>query len=562
MEALDAKDMKRRVLYTIGAGFFIGLHAAAWAAWWFIYLIVFFALIGYLGFTVVKYAFRKQTYVVWKDSAVKNAAIIFIVFYLAAFIFSVGLASDVSAGSYLGTPKLALSKSSNLDRAVENDSWPNVLTTVAELNKSSFSGAVKQLGKPLFFFGCLIGLLLLIMPRNIREWHWEQWTLFGVGALISIYLLNADGVGRLASLALLGLPIGLILLVDIFRGYDVDVATSLVVLVWFLATVYATYSGVRFILLIIPVYGITFAVTAGRIYEWVTEYGEKEFKKYKYIVHIVVFILIASALSEPVDSGYDTAKGFVPSIDDAWWDTLTKIKHESAPDAIINSWWDFGHWFKFVADRRVSADGTTQGTHVPHWLGKALVTSDERESIGILRMLDCGSDYFGKPEGKLGAYWKATQHTGEYIFAHDLVLEVVNRDKAEAREYLLANGFTEEKADDMLVSTHCEAPENYFITSGDMVGKSGGLVTLWTLGFQKSILSKYIYDSNHKLKRLLSLRNWDILTKRHKICSLKQRASLMRDKSITLRLLGLDTLLLHGVADVELVRMVRRLSVG
>ena len=37
-------------------------------------------------------------------------------------------------------------------------------------------------------------------------------------------------------------------------------------------------------------------------------------------------------------------------MNDAWYDTLSKIRNEAPQDIVITSWWDFGHWFKAVAD--------------------------------------------------------------------------------------------------------------------------------------------------------------------------------------------------------------------
>src|SRR3989442_16013678 len=91
-------------------------------------------------------------------------------------------------------------------------------------------------------------------------------------------------------------------------------------------------------------------------------------------------------------------------MNDAWWTTLESIRDDTPPDAIVNTWWDYGYWVKYVADRRVSADGGSLRTHIPHWVGRALLAADEGESVGLLRMLDCGSDATPEPEGRRGAF--------------------------------------------------------------------------------------------------------------------------------------------------------------
>jgi dolichyl-phosphooligosaccharide-protein glycotransferase len=485
IEAYDAKTTKWRIVFSILTAFFVAFHSAAWEGWWFIYLIIFFAMIAVLVFRVLQDIARKNLKP-WQDRKVLDAAIILGVFYVATYIF---LLFTSHADNYFVTPRYVVSASAGLDRAIVRDYWPNVFTTVAELNKSSFADAVNSMGGKFFFLGALIGLLLLVLPRH--HWQWKHYALLGVGTLISIYLVNAAAVSKLTVLALLALPLAIILLFYLFEDEDTQLGAAIIVLAWFLATIFATYSGVRFILLLIPAFGIAFAVLAGRVYELLSTYVAKEVSIHRYIINTLIFILIALLLIQPIKAGQSTARGFIPSIDDAWWDTLVKINKESQPDAIINSWWDFGHWFKYVADRRVSADGTSQGTHVPRWLGLALVTPDERTSIGTLRMLDCGSDTGNGPEANFSAYGKIITKVGDSITAERMVRDLVKLDKEPARQYLASRGFTPAEQTSILNSTHCDAPEDFFITSGDMIGKAGVWAHFGSWDFEKAYIAQY-----------------------------------------------------------------------
>jgi len=543
IEAYEAKSAKNQMLFAALAALFVGLHAAAWDSWWFSYLIILFALVGLLGFRLLTFVsdgksrvplaaavlawyilailglalgglqggalallalagsglfllgiliyagmrivqsfLGKHKVKPWMDLRLRAAAIIPCVYYAASFVFVsiVKLASGTfSASAYFLTPVSAFAQGQVLDRAISDNYWPNVLTTVAELNKSSFAEAVGSMGGNIFFFGCMLGLLLLVLPRN--AWNWKHYSIATVGGLISLYLLNSTSFGRFGVIGLLGLSILVILLLYLFEEENADIPAALIVLAWFMATMYATYSGVRFILLMIPAYGIGFAVFAGRIYEWATGLLHKETGWHRYLINTIAFLLIILLLIQPVRSGYDTARTFIPSIDDSWWDTLTKINKESAPNAIINSWWDFGHWFKYIADRRVTADGVTQNTHVPRWLGLALVTPDEHQSIGTLRMLTCGSDIYPHEQGKYGAYGRILAIKGDPLVAQQMVVDLTdmqNKDEAtnkrNARTYLIEHGITGATDQDAILNvTHCDPPQDFFITSGDMVGKAG-----------------------------------------------------------------------------------------
>jgi hypothetical protein len=86
------------------------------------------------------------------------------------------------------------------------------------------------------------------------------------------------------------------------------------------------------------------------------------------------------------------------------------LREESPPEAIVNTWWDYGYWTKYLAGRRVNADGGSLATHILYWTGRALAAPTERESAGRLRMIDCGSDATPQPEGREGAYGKLRTH--------------------------------------------------------------------------------------------------------------------------------------------------------
>jgi hypothetical protein len=102
---------------------------------------------------------------------------------------------------------------------------------------------------------------------------------------------------------------------------------------------------------------------------------------------------------------------------------------------MVVTWWDYGHFTTFVAERRVLADGASQRTHVPHRVTRALLASSDAETLGLLRMLPCGSDAAGEPEEARGAMGKLRAAGLEAIEAHDLVvaLAVLSRADAEAR---------------------------------------------------------------------------------------------------------------------------------
>jgi dolichyl-diphosphooligosaccharide--protein glycosyltransferase len=177
----------------------------------------------------------------------------------------------------------------------------------------------------------------------------------------------------------------------------------------------------------------------------------------------MLIIAIGILLFIPITTGYNTAYNQLPLINDQWYEALQKINEKAAPDAIVNSWWDFGHWFKAIADRPVTFDGGSQDTPQAHWIGQVLLTDNEQEAVAILRMLDCGGN---------SAYDLIYNATNDSYNSVKLTKEIIMQTEEEAKETLLEQGLFEEQAVQILTYTHCNPPENYFITSQDMVGKA------------------------------------------------------------------------------------------
>jgi len=177
----------------------------------------------------------------------------------------------------------------------------------------------------------------------------------------------------------------------------------------------------------------------------------------------IIFALLMLMIIAPINSGYTLARQRTSDMNDAWYAALQSIDQKAGGNAIINSWWDFGHWFKYIGNRPVTFDGTSQSYTPVHWIGRTLVTGDENEAAGILRMLDCGN-YKGTAE--LNSYLNDDLKTVQ------VMKKIIGMDRQSAKAELDKNGLDDAQAENVLQFTHCTPPEDYFITSEDMVGKS------------------------------------------------------------------------------------------
>ncbi len=245
-------------------------------------------------------------------------------------------------------------------------------------------------------------------------------------------------------------------------GWKLNLQQGVFFTIWILAAIYASTKGVRFTLLLAPVVAVCFGIALGKISTFLIRAGSKDFKLNPKLMHTIMILLIAFLLAGQARSSYGISRQDIPIMNDAWWTALNAIKEDSRPNAIINSWWDFGHHFKYVADRAVTFDGASQNSPMAHWIGRVLSTSNEREAVGILRMLDCGSNT---------AFDVLNKQFDDPVKSVKVLYSIFKLDRKAALTVLAKEGVDEQEK--VLQYTHCDPPEDYFIASDDMIGKSG-----------------------------------------------------------------------------------------
>ncbi len=402
LTAIDEKNRTRQMAYAAIAGVITGIYSLAWNGWWYVFDFIIGMLVIYLIYLFIKEkGFKERT---------RQVAITAGVFLLFSGIF-VSLLSAGGLSSFVNAPLQPLGFS-KIKIAAHETLWPNVYTTVAELNPASLDQIMNSLGGGLLFFISLVGIALMFLKRQGK----------------------------------------------------IQVHTALLIIFWYIGIFYASTKGVRFTMMLVPPFALAFGTAIGRIYDKVTSYSKKELNMSRKVTGIVIIIIFLLLLIKPYNTSVNTAKSDVPIINDAWYYSLNKIKLEAAPDAIVNSWWDFGHHFKYYADRTVTFDGGSQNTPMAHWIGRTLLTEDEKLAVGILRMLDCGENT---------AFEKLNEEIDDVSKSVYILYDAVKLSREEAKDYLAGEGLSDAEAETILEYTHCQPPENYFITSEDMVGKSG-----------------------------------------------------------------------------------------
>lgn len=490
LEAFEAKSTRNRIILSALIGVVCAAFNFAWGGWWYIFDFMLATLLIYLIFMVLRNllihkGFKNNAKKIFSKDIV-DSAIVLVIMFLSCFIFISLTSSTHSFTNAFTEPFVRFTTS---QEAAKANYWPNILTTVAEMNDASIDTIVLQTAfgsKPLFALA-LLGVVLLLVRKKPSL---KEYLLIGASAILFIFLVSktAFGLNPYIYLFLTALPVAVLmifLLLDKNRGEDleVDIKPAILLIIWFVGMMLASTKGVRFILMVIPAFAVALGAAIGYIYQYLVIMLKSEFKIPEKITKPAIFILLCFLLVTPVKMGVATGNSFTPSMTKGWWDTLEKIRMESKPDAIINSWWDFGHWFKYVADRRVTVDGAGQHYQLAHWMGTVLVSNDEERAVNTLRMLDCGS---------FESYEMIFAETNDVLKSVGLLKTIILQDEDKARKTLEEAGISKETINEIMAHVFCNPPENYLITSEDMVGKAGVWAHFGLWNFTKAYMIREV----------------------------------------------------------------------
>lgn len=475
--ALGARRPGPAIAAAAAAGGCVGLHAWAWRGWPFPPVVVTIGLAAALLLEVARYGVAGAR----RDPAgVRRTLLVLVVFALATGVATsltpdggvVRVARDVAA--------TLVTRPAPAPASVAELSFPNGLTTVAELAPLDLAAIARQAGGTAVLVGAWLGIVLLLLPRE--RWRARHRCVFAVALLGGGWLVLA-GIGSVASAtALLGVPLVGATLAGVAGDDDARDrsarAAAVILVAWFGAAAYAASGGLRFYLFAVPPIAFGGAVLVGRATAAIRSAIADGPRWYRALATAGLALVLAIAFLRLLDPGFTMASRYRPLMNDAWWDALEHLRDTSSPAAIVHGWWESGHWISYVADRRVANDGSSLLTHVPYWTSRALLAADERDSAGVLRMLSCGSDASPRPEGEAGARAILRRLGQDPLAAFAIVADLVSRDDASARAYLEARGLAPSEREQVLRATHCTPPEAYLVVSSALLRKRSALVEM------------------------------------------------------------------------------------
>ena len=422
LEALEATTLRRKITWIGLAGFATGVFAFAWTGWWYIATFILITLGMHLAYLLVRNLKTIPT-TVTSSPFTQTAIVMGIYTALSTLFVGIFISFDQFVRVLRGPFQFL-----QLKAVAVTSYWPNIRTTVAELNVPPFAHVIEQFDGKLYFSLAIIGIALMAIKKN-KQGKW-------------------------------------------------DLATSFFFAMWFASAAFATTKGVRFILQLTPAFAIGLGTFLGLTWHYASRWTVKELRISPWITKLIFVLVLSYFLVSPIKSGYSQAYNSAPSVNDAWYNSLTKIKLEAPENIIITSWWDFGHWFKAIAERPVTFDGGNQVGYDAYWVGKSLLTENEKTTVGIVRMLNCGQNR---------AFNELDKILNDTPKSISLLNAIQVEPKDEAISTLRAAGLATEQIASVVQYTHCVAPADYYITSWDMVGKSGVWGHFGSWDFRKAV---------------------------------------------------------------------------
>ena len=449
-----AKNMKSRTIYASLSAISMLVFTLAWEGWWYIFYLIIATVVIYLlvskflfNFKPIKSDYFKGKLAWFNDKPEIYTFVVFLVLSLILMSISLGLSGLFSGlESPIGVTKL--------QSAVQSTSYPNVYISVSELQIPSITEVINGVGGYLPFFFGIFGVIALIWklkpkevkkevpdkkPRKPRRRGRNRRKEDEKEIEKDTKIIKPDPIPQKRNY---------IFYIVLFS-------------LWLLITAYAMTKGVRFI----ENFSLPIALSAGIFVGILLGYVKGHVKNISYQKIIMAVIVIAVVFS-PITSAYGISSTVVPGTDNSMVSSLEWINNNTSNNTVITSWWDFGHLFTAVADRPVTFDGSSQNSPRAYWVGKALLTSNETLSVGILRMLASSGDMAPLT---LDNY---TNNTGK---SAEILNNILGVNKTQAISIMTTQyNLTPDQAQTIVQYTHPNNPTpDVLITSSDMVGKAG-----------------------------------------------------------------------------------------
>ena len=190
------------------------------------------------------------------------------------------------------------------------------------------------------------------------------------------------------------------------------------------------------------------------------------------------------------------ARILIPAINRDWVSALEYLRGHTPANSVINTWWDSGDWFKYIARRRTVIDGQNQMRPASYWMARAFLSTSENEVMNILRMLNNASDtLFDDIHYSLGDDFRA-------IAFLDAVVKSDRASVAKVFDYYNVPGWIQKRVIDV-VYTPPTVPA-YFVVDTKTIGKMYSISKLGSWDFVQLYVDRHAHADNEWLVKNIS----------------------------------------------------------
>lgn len=330
-----------RIILIITGGILLGMYSSVWPVWWLIFYVLFIGIVMY------------ELSSIPNDAQIKFSVKIKSCFTdIFLFVFSVYLSVWLISGLVVVKESfcepLSYFSLRMKDSVMIDSFWPNLAFSVGELRQADIPKIILYVGGRMIFYGGIISVLVFlasILRKKKPRFKEDHFLLFGLS-------------------------------------------------VWLLAALILTFSARRFVLFLITPLAVFCCAGIDELFRCLNQrqsiFGFKNNSKYRLVLYCIFISIAIIPLNNAQQQSLFSYFTFLHN--DLWQNMLMTIKKETPPDAIINTDWTTGDLIMSIANRATIQDPHWQYNAVFFWFDYALLTNNEEEAFGIIRMINSGGN--------------------------------------------------------------------------------------------------------------------------------------------------------------------------
>jgi len=418
--AYNKSSSKPKVFWLFLSAFWAGMFCFTWSGWWFAFMVMVIYEVLSLFVNGLLYYWKKQEENIKSFKEHLSCLILFMGFSIIWIMVFAGLQPLI----FMYNQIMA---STVLSKALIASIWPNVFATVGELKKLGFAEVANSTGGIVVFVCSLICMVYLIARS-----FWDK----------------------------------------AYHGFK---RTSMIIFtIWFGAMLFACFQGVRFAMFLSLPLGISLGWAANDMFEY---FKLKRRLVEGFVISSIAFIILSGVMMHRISP---VSQSLFPLVNDTWYKVLMAMRNGTEKDAVINSWWDFGDWFKVIGRRKVIFDGQSQNEPRAYWMGRAILSTNERQAVAILRMLNNGGNK---------AYEIIEENLNDQLRSI-LLLESAMLLEPDAAREILAEYLPSSALEEVMHILFDEPGPAYFVVDASMQSKMGAISFLGSWNFSKVYIAQ------------------------------------------------------------------------